>query len=149
MRLACEPARKDLAKDFLSFVSSLDPGVAEDEQTALEGARLFTRYLEATRAASPMATIGPGRFLMPGDLEGSPLLTFFPLPIKANGEPPRGSLGAMMARRFDSYVAHVVRPFFVTTSRGSTGRSCSSTCSALSTAARRRCPRWSVGSLQC
>jgi uncharacterized protein len=112
LRLARDPARKGLAKDFLSFVAALDPLAAEDEQTALEGARLFTRYLEATRAVSPMATIGPGRFLMPGDLEGSPLLTFFPVPVDPDSPPPRGSLGAMMARRFDSYVAHVVRPFF-------------------------------------
>ncbi len=47
----------------------------------------------------------------------------------------------MMARRYDSYVAHVVRPFFRDHFAGSTGRSCSSMCSARSTAARRRWPR--------
>ncbi|MGI9403451.1 MAG: YcjX family protein, partial [Hyphomicrobium sp.] len=57
-------------------------------------------------------TSGPGRFLMPGDLEGSPLLTFFPLPLEANRSTPRGSLAAMMARRFESYKSHVVGPFF-------------------------------------
>jgi hypothetical protein len=49
---------------------------------------------------------------MPGDLEGSPLLTFAPLDLQ--GKPPggRGSLHHLMRRRYDSYVAHVVRPFF-------------------------------------
>src|SRR6185295_1312689 len=53
----------------------------------------------------------PGRFLLPGDLAGSPLLTFFPLP-PAGETYRRGSLGAMLARRFESYKAHVIKPFF-------------------------------------
>ena len=56
--------------------------------------------------------IGPGRFLMPGDLAGSPALTFAPLALPADGEPPSGSVWAMMRRRYDSYRDAVVRPFF-------------------------------------
>jgi predicted YcjX-like family ATPase len=56
--------------------------------------------------------IGPGRFLMPGDLAGSPALTFAPLSVPADGEPPSGSNWAMMRRRYDSYRDVVVRPFF-------------------------------------
>lgn len=97
---------------WLAFVSGLDPAAAEDERTAIEGARLFTDYLHAVRAQSSTTTLGPGRFLMPGDLEGSPLLTFFPLDLALDSTPPRGSLAAMMARRYESYLAHVVRPFF-------------------------------------
>ena len=55
---------------------------------------------------------GPGRFLLPGDLAGSPLLTFFPLPAGPAGSYARGTLGAMLERRFESYKAHVVKPFF-------------------------------------
>ncbi len=109
---ARDPARKTAAATWLAFMASLDPAQREDEQVALKGAQLFTRYLEAARAAAPVTTLGPGRFLMPGDLEGSPLITFFPLDMPAGEAPQRGSLGAMMARRYDSYVAHVVRPFF-------------------------------------
>lgn len=106
------PSRAAPAEPWLSFVSALDPLKAEDEQVALDGARRFTDYLHAVRQASAVATLGPGRFLMPGDLAGSPLLTFFPLPLADDSAPPRGSLAAMMARRYDSYVSHVVRPFF-------------------------------------
>ncbi len=113
LRLAQEPGRRTAAQAWLAFVATLDPLGPEDEQAALAGADLFTRYLAAVRASEPLSTAGPGRFLMPGDLEGSPLLTFFPLePATDASPPPRGSLGAMMARRYDSYVAHVVRPFF-------------------------------------
>ena len=61
--------------------------------------------LSAARAASSGCTTtpAPGRFLLPGDLEGSPLLTFFPMPLASEERPPRGSLAAMMTRRFESY----------------------------------------------
>jgi predicted YcjX-like family ATPase len=98
--------------DWLAFVSTREAGAPEDEQVALEGARLFTSHLMAARAQATAATLGPGRFLMPGDLEGSPLLTFFPLDIAESAPIQRGSLAAMMARRYDSYLAHVVKPFF-------------------------------------
>jgi predicted YcjX-like family ATPase len=48
---------------------------------------------------------------MPGDLEGSPALTFAPLDLSA-GEPPPGSLASLMEKRFEAYKAHVALPFF-------------------------------------
>lgn len=95
------------AAAWLAFLRGLDATAGQDEQVAITGAKLFTDYLVATRAADPTLSIaGPGRFLLPGDLEGSPLLTFFPLP------PESGALAQMMERRFESYKSHVVRPFF-------------------------------------
>ena len=49
---------------------------------------------------------------MPGDLEGSPALTFAPLPKLGDGRPRSGSLQAMMERRYEAYKTHVVKPFF-------------------------------------
>jgi predicted YcjX-like family ATPase len=49
---------------------------------------------------------------MPGDLEGSPALTFAPLPVEENVAPAPGSLAAMMQRRYEAYKTHVVNPFF-------------------------------------
>ena len=49
---------------------------------------------------------------MPGDFAGSPLLTFAPLNIAPDQECPKGSLGDLMERRYDSYVSKIVRPFF-------------------------------------
>ena len=59
-----------------------------------------------------MSTLPPGRFLMPGDLDGSPALTFAPLPNLGDGRPRPGSLQAMMERRYEAYKTHVVKPFF-------------------------------------
>ena len=107
------PQRAVAAKDWLEFISTIDPDAAADEQVARSGAGIFTHYLQAARAPDPELTApGPGRFLLPGDLAGSPLLTFFPLPPAGGSTYQRGSMGAMLARRFESYKTHVVQPFF-------------------------------------
>lgn len=102
-----------LAAPWLAYAEGHDPQAAQDEQVALAGSRLYAGYLAAARRADPqLSTLGPGRLLMPGDLEGSPLLTFMPLPIAAHVGIRRGSLAAMMERRYEAYKAHVVTPFF-------------------------------------
>ncbi len=112
LALANAPRRTTPAASFLSFVRELGSEADQDEQVAIRGARLFTDYLIAARAADPTLSItGPGRFLLPGDLEGSPLLTFFPLPPEG-GDAARSGLAQMLERRFESYKTHVVRPFF-------------------------------------
>jgi predicted YcjX-like family ATPase len=76
-------------------------------------AAAFTAYLRACKEdKNSFSALAPGRFLMPGDLEGSPALTFAPLAHLPEGKFPRGSLAAMMERRFEAYKAHVVKPFF-------------------------------------
>ena len=105
--------RLTAAKAWLELLSTLDANAPADEQIALKGAGLFTQYLQEARAPDPaLAAPGPGRFLLPGDLAGSPLLTFFPLLPPTAGNYARGTLGGMLARRFESYKAHVVKPFF-------------------------------------
>jgi predicted YcjX-like family ATPase len=89
------------------------PAAAEpDRQTGRTrgrrpGARL-DRLPAAARAAG-FSDCTPGRFLLPGDLEGSPAITFAPLPP---GEAPRGSLAREFARRYEAYKREVVKPFF-------------------------------------
>lgn len=107
------PQRGKPAAPFLAFLATIDPAAAQDEQKVRDGARLYTAYLHAARAADPaLSTIGPGRFLLPGDLAGSPLVTFFPL-VAGEGRPVRsGSMAHMMERRFESYKALAIKPFF-------------------------------------
>lgn len=112
LALAADPLRAAAAKPWLDFLAGTDPGAGENEQIALFGTKLYVDYLKALRASGAQATLAPGRFLLPGDLEGSPLLTFFPMPLMAGSPPQRGSLAAMMARRFESYKAQVAQPFF-------------------------------------
>lgn len=112
--LARAPNRRDAARAWLSFADTARPTDAtRAEDCAREGARLFTEYLHAARDAHlSLSVAGPGRFLMPGDLEGSPLLTFFPLPTPPDGAASNAPLTALLERRYESYKSHVVRPFF-------------------------------------
>ncbi len=96
------------ARPFVDAVKSVQGSAAHDEPLAQALAENFASYLNAARAAG-YYDCTPGRFLLPGDLAGSPVLTFAPLPAT---EAPRGSLAREMARRFEAYKARVVRPFF-------------------------------------
>jgi predicted YcjX-like family ATPase len=105
--------RESLARDWHGLLATLDPFGAAHEHDAVKAAELFTSYLARCRGGDvSLSTLPPGRFLMPGDLAGSPLLTFAPLDVTPDARFSRGSLGALMARRYDSYVAKVVKPFF-------------------------------------
>lgn len=107
------PGRTGIAGPWHAALATVDPAGPEDEGTARRLAQLFTEYLRAARSDEhALSTLPPGRFLMPGDLEGSPALTFAPLDLADGaGIPPR-SLAAMMERRYEAYKDVVVRPFF-------------------------------------
>ena len=106
-------SRADMAGDYLRLIDGLDLSRPADEPTAQALAEAFANYLRACRAdASALSTLPPGRFLMPGDLEGSPALTFAPLPIEPGTTYPRGSLAALLSRRYEAYKTVVVKPFF-------------------------------------
>src|ERR1700688_199726 len=113
LSLSRERPRARLAAQWHAHLATLNAEGREDEQAALSAARLFTDYLRACRDERfAMSLLPPGRFLMPGNLAGSPALTFAPLDLPANAVAPDGSLWAMMRRRYEAYKDVVVRPFF-------------------------------------
>jgi uncharacterized protein len=113
LALSRQQPRARLAAEWHAHLLTLDPHAREDEQATLTAARLFTDYLRACRDERfAMSLLPPGRFLMPGNLAGSPALTFAPLDVPAHGVAPAGSLHAMMERRYEAYKDVVVRPFF-------------------------------------
>ena len=102
--------RATAAGPFLQFLSGLNGSSSDPEQTALAGAGLYRGYLALCRKEDHVyCGITPGRFLMPGDLDGSPALTFFPLPPEMVNS---GPLPALLSRRFEAYKTHIVKPFF-------------------------------------
>jgi hypothetical protein len=80
-----------------------------DETEARALAETFAAYLRTAQAAG-YSDGTPGRFLLPGEMAGSPALTFAPIPPGAR--PRRGSLWREMERRYDAYRREVVKPFF-------------------------------------
>jgi uncharacterized protein len=113
LALSREAPRDRLAAPWHALLATLNAEGPADEQAALASARLFTNYLRACRDERfAMSLLPPGRFLMPGNLAGSPALTFAPLDLPEGREAPEGSLWAMMVRRYEAYKDVVVRPFF-------------------------------------
>ncbi|MCF8511316.1 MAG: YcjX family protein, partial [Rhodobacteraceae bacterium] len=102
-------AKRPEAAGYMARARAEDGALRLEEPKAQSLAAEFTDYLHKARAAG-WSDCTPGRFLLPGDLAGSPVLTFAPLPKPA--ETGRGSLWREMERRFDGYKARVVKPFF-------------------------------------
>jgi len=97
------------AAGFLALARAEDGALRLDEGKARALAESFTACLAAARDRGRI-DVTPGRFLLPGDLAGSPVLTFAPLPPPAMT--PRASLWRELERRYEAYKARVVRPFF-------------------------------------
>lgn len=111
--LARTGVRAELARPWLDQSAAIDIDAPADEMTARRLATLFADYLRACKADErSLSTLPPGRFLMPGDLDGSPALTFAPLADLPQHRAPHGSLRAMMERRYEAYKTVVVKPFF-------------------------------------
>ncbi|MGL4239010.1 YcjX family protein [Tabrizicola sp.] len=97
------------AAAFRALARAEDGALRLEEAKARALAESFTAYLAAARDLGRV-DVTPGRFLLPGDLAGSPVLTFAPLPKPALT--PRASLWREMERRYEAYKSRVVRPFF-------------------------------------
>ena len=102
-------AKRAEAADFMAQARAEDGALPLDEARAQALAASFTAYLQAARGKG-WSDLTPGRFLLPGELAGSPVLTFAPLPRPASTA--RGSLWREMERRYEAYKAKVVKPFF-------------------------------------
>lgn len=104
--------RDEIATPFLSMANEIDPNAQADELAMRSLSDAFKSYLAACRSeALALSTLPPGRFLMPGDMEGSPALTFAPL-VNISEKTIPGSNQAMMERRYEAYKKLVVKPFF-------------------------------------
>jgi predicted YcjX-like family ATPase len=105
---AAAPARAALARDWRNFIATLDLNAPEVAGQARQAAALYTDYLHRCQDAG-LGLLQPGRFTMPGDLAGSELLAFCPLPP---GGALRGSLHERMRQRYERYLEAVVEPFY-------------------------------------
>ncbi|SHI58683.1 YcjX family protein [Wenxinia saemankumensis] len=106
--LARASARPE-AEGVRAALDAADP-TAEAREPEMEAlAEAWRGYLRAAQAAG-YSDLTPGRFLLPGEMAGSPALTFAPLPEPR--DPPRRSLWREFERRYDAYRRHVVKPFF-------------------------------------
>ncbi|WP_085308009.1 YcjX family protein [Planktotalea arctica] len=102
-------AQREQAQGYRALLGETDASAKLDEPQAQALAARFTEYLHAARSAG-FYDCTPGRFLLPGDLAGSPAITF--APMAGTKAAPRRSLGREMERRYEAYKSRVVKPFF-------------------------------------
>lgn len=109
--------KSDLATDFVSQVTQLDLNSQADDMTVKQIAETFADYLSLCKEQG-YQLIQPGRFVLPGELAGAPVLHFFP--IQKNAESVDGealtvkddNYYALLERRFEDYKTYVVKPFY-------------------------------------
>ncbi|WP_251976812.1 YcjX family GTP-binding protein [Salinicola avicenniae] len=109
--------RRRFAADWLQALSEHDASDSVDESRL---ASLSERYASTLRQAreAGFSHLQPGRFLLPGELQGAPVLQFFPLPGLDESDRerlaalPGDSLYQTLASRFRYYQQHVVKPFY-------------------------------------
>ncbi len=110
--LCTREPRATLAQPWLEYLKNLDPHQNAEEGVLRQASRLFTDFLLACKAEPVgLSYLQPGRFLIPGDLKDAPILTFCPIRHTTQSTQP-GSLGQVMADRFESYKDRVVRRFY-------------------------------------
>ncbi|MEO1328808.1 MAG: YcjX family protein [Pseudomonadota bacterium] len=103
-------ARIPAAGDLVDWARAAPAEAPYQEADAQAGAARLRAYLAAAREAG-FSGLAPGRFLLPGELEGAPALTFAPLP-PPDRRAPAGALHTECAERFEAYKRVVAKPFF-------------------------------------
>lgn len=112
--LLLKPERNEKAQPFLSALAELDLFAPVDESKLADIARLYQDLLIELKHNTKLAMLQPGRMLMPGELEGAPLLLFFPASLadESEIEIKSGSNLAHLKKRYNAYVKDVVKPFY-------------------------------------
>ncbi|MEM6488024.1 MAG: YcjX family protein [Pseudomonadota bacterium] len=109
---ADQAVRREAAAGWHGALPAARPGEAHDEAAAGRLGAAWAAYLQACRKAG-FSTLAPGRFLMPGEYAGSPMLAFAPLPRpESAAERAPGTLWGTMRARFETYKRAVAKPFF-------------------------------------
>ncbi|MEL0605712.1 YcjX family protein [Pseudoalteromonas undina] len=106
--------RVNASTEFINALEQLDLDAPVDESLLAHIAALYQSMLVGLKKDTKLAMLQPGRMLMPGDLQGAPLLLFFPVNaqhIKSDGVVPGSNL-AHLIKRFNAYVKEVVKPFY-------------------------------------
>lgn len=107
--------RADLAKQWLAEIEEFDPFSEANEKQLEAISQCYTDYLFQCKQ-SGLHWVQPGRFVLPGDLEGAPVLQFFPYQYKgrerALEKSAKNSAYTMLKSRYQEYQQKVVKQFY-------------------------------------
>jgi len=110
--------RDKYANAFLEKVASIDPFAATNEELLAQLSKEYTALLHTFRYKLGLSVIQPGRFILPAELAGAPILEFFPFPNLKNIDgndyqnASDDSLIGMLRSRFIEYKEQVVKKFY-------------------------------------
>ena len=110
--------RAELATGWLAMAEDFDPLAPADEALIEQISARFTEYLYKCKAEGGLHWVQPGRFVLPGELAGAPVLQFFPMvwlekitEQQWNDANEETNLG-MLKSRYRYYQQHVVKAFY-------------------------------------
>jgi uncharacterized protein len=115
--LTSEP-RAEHAQSFIEKIQQIDPFKPADETEIAELAKEYTELLHYFRNELGLSVIQPGRFILPGEMEGAPILEFFPFTgindIDGNAyqNADDTSFIGMLRARYLEYRERVVKGFY-------------------------------------
>jgi len=110
--------RVEYAESFIAKIKALDPFQPACENLLADLANEYSELLSVFRYKLGLSVIQPGRFILPGELAGAPILQFIPFPafesIDADAYQNAGddTLIGMLRARFLEYKERVVRKFY-------------------------------------
>lgn len=113
-----EESRNELSKEFFEKVEKLDPFQSADEELLADIADSYTQLLHKFRNELGLSVIQPGRFILPGELAGAPILQFFPFTGFENLDEDEyqnaddASCIGMLRARFIEYKERVIKKFY-------------------------------------
>lgn len=108
--------RKSISQGFIDRANRLDLLAPVDEPLLEALAHDYSQLLLKFKNEMGLSLLQPGRFILPGELEGAPILQFLPLFCNLssidweNLEP--GSNLAALVNRFEEYKNRVVKAFY-------------------------------------
>ncbi|PAJ73152.1 nucleoside triphosphate hydrolase [Pseudoalteromonas sp. NBT06-2] len=104
--------RAEYSQELLEKLATLDLDAPVDESKLAEIAQMYKALLQRFKKDSKLTILQPGRMLIPGDLDGAPLLMFFPINFNEREKIVEGSNLAHLKKRYQAYIKEVVTPFY-------------------------------------
>ena len=110
--------RDKISQAFLAKVEKIDPFDIADEELLAQLSKEYTELLHKFRYKLGLSVIQPGRFILPAELAGAPILEFFPFPnlnaIDGNDyqNASDDSFIGMLRSRYIEYKEQVVKVFY-------------------------------------
>lgn len=104
--------RAQYTNELIAKLDALDLDAPVNESELSQIADMYKVLLQRFKKESKLTILQPGRMLIPGDLEGAPLLMFFPVNINTEDEVVEGSNLAHLKKRYQAYIKEVVTPFY-------------------------------------